>query len=122
MIRRLIPVTTIILGCAIASPGNHDPTHVHSHDPTHIHSEDPTHVHSHEHEHRELSQDQHEHAHDLLDHDHDHHGHDCAHSHGLASTETNVHKLLAIKIGELTGFCCLMEYLDQVMRPLPFLA
>jgi hypothetical protein len=44
-----------------------------------------------------------------LIHDHDHH--DCEHSR-LQAEETNIHKLFAIKIGEMTGFCCFIETVD----------
>lgn len=82
--------------------------------------------HDHDHGHKELLGHGHHHDHGH-DHDHDHdHGHDHGHDHNhdnsqrVLNVEPNIHKRLVGNLISLCGGCCLMEMVDQWMRPLPF--
>lgn len=103
MIRNCIGLTASVLLMAVSSAHEESVPHVH---------DSPS----------DISEHTHSHSHSHHDHDHSDPAHTgCTHGHSLF-VETNIHKQFAIKIGELTGFCCVMEYMDQVMRPLPMLA
>ena len=100
--------------------GDHSHHH-HESDPTHIsnyavdqdtHAKKTEHSHSHEDEHHEHSE--HEHHHDCQHHNHG--------DHEVAAFEPNIHKRIMLQLSELTGFCCIMNSLDAVLKPLPFLA